>query len=183
MSLRIRRRHLPPFCYAERDLQAVHGVIVHYVSAVNVDPGRRFSPDAVVALLTDLNRPAAARSRYVFEPAHRLHGSYHYLIGRRGGVYELVPLPRVAWHAGVSRLGGRSGCNDFCVGVSLIATAESGFTAAQYGSLCRLIAWLRGRYPIAGDAIRGHEDVAEPAGRKADPGPLFDWQRLREVMT
>lgn len=180
---RITRWRLPADCYAERDLQEVAGIILHYISALNVDPRRWGSTDAARKLLIDFNRTAARRSWYTFEPATRMHGSYHYLVGRRGGIYELVPLPRVAWHAGSSALGGRSGCNEFCVGIGLVATADSGFTAGQYAALKGLIDWLRAIHPtIEPAAIQGHEHVAIPAGRKSDPGPHFDWHQLDEVL-
>lgn len=177
-TVRIHPRRLPSFCHADRDLAAIDGIVVHYVSALNVAPAEKFSPRTVHALLCDLNRPADARDRYRFEPAERLYASYHYVIGRRGGVHELVPPPRVAYHAGVSEMHGRHGCNEFCVGIALIATHESGFTDSQYASLARLAGGLMRAHDFGPEWIQGHEHVARPVGRKPDPGPRFDWDRL-----
>jgi len=177
-GMRITRRFLPAFCYAERALADVSGIVIHYISAAAVAPERKFAPAAVRALFLDLNRPAESREFYRIEASDRLYASYHYLIGRRGGVCNLVPLPHVAYHAGVSEMAGRSGCNEFCVGISLVATHDSGFTESQYRRLIELIAALRAAHDIDPAAIQGHEHVARPQGRKPDPGPRFDWERL-----
>jgi N-acetyl-anhydromuramyl-L-alanine amidase AmpD len=47
---------------------------------------------------------------------------------------------------------------------------------AALSALCREIA---GRYGIPPHRFVGHSEVALPPGRKVDPGPLFDWDRLR----
>jgi N-acetylmuramoyl-L-alanine amidase len=44
------------------------------------------------------------------------------------------------------------------------------------GRLCREISR---RHDMAPHQIVGHSQVATPPGRKIDPGPLFDWDRLR----
>lgn len=182
MTMPINWLRLPEFCYAERALGEVRGIVVHYVSAIDVDPPHRFSPRAVQALMRDLNRPAARRTHYRFDAAERLYGSYHFLIGRRGGVYTMVPLPHVAYHAGVSEMHGRSGCNEFCLGISLIATHDSGFTDAQYEALIALTRELMADHRIDPAWIRGHDEVARPSGRKSDPGPAFDWPRYRRAL-
>ncbi len=48
------------------------------------------------------------------------------------------------------------------------------------GQLCRQISR---RYDIPASGLVGHAEVATPAGRKIDPGPLFDWERLRGDVT
>ncbi|HSF71853.1 MAG TPA: N-acetylmuramoyl-L-alanine amidase, partial [Methylotenera sp.] len=48
------------------------------------------------------------------------------------------------------------------------------FEAAQYKTLKKLITCLKNNYPILG--IVGHSDIAP--GRKTDPGPYFDWQKI-----
>ena len=30
--------------------------------------------------------------------------------------------------------------------------------------------------------ITGHSDVATPKGRKIDPGPAFDWPRIKKAL-
>jgi len=45
-----------------------------------------------------------------------------------------------------------------------------------------MIQALRAAFPSLADApVVGHHDVA--AGRKTDPGPAFDWQRLFARLT
>lgn len=175
----ITQRHLPADCYSHRALQSIDGIVVHYVSARWVDPDNRFSMRAIRRLLIDLNSPADRRRWYEIDAAQRLYASYHYVIGRRGGIHELVPLPRVAYHAGRSEMHGREGCNEFCVGIACVATPDSGFTESQYTAFDRLAYWLIEEHRIRLDHIQGHEDVATPAGRKEDPGPKWDWERVQ----
>jgi len=52
------------------------------------------------------------------------------------------------------------------------------FEPAQYEALATLCQALAQRYPIA--HVAGHEHVAP--GRKQDPGPGFDWPRLRDML-
>lgn len=103
--------------------------------------------------------------------------SAHALIRRDGGVVQFVPFNRRAWHAGVSKYRGRSDCNDFAVGIEMEGTDEIPYEDAQYSVLAVLIDTLRIAYPsLSKHRVVGHADVAP--GRKTDPGPAFDWQRL-----
>jgi AmpD protein len=52
------------------------------------------------------------------------------------------------------------------------------YADVQYRRLAQLAVALRRRYPVAD--IVGHSDIA-PA-RKTDPGPEFDWPRLRALV-
>jgi AmpD protein len=69
---------------------------------------------------------------------------------------------------------GRERCNDFSIGIELEGDGAHRFTEPQYRRLARLVALLRARYPLRW--IAGHSDIAP--GRKHDPGPFFDWERV-----
>ena len=45
--------------------------------------------------------------------------SAHFLIGANGDLVQLVPLDRVAWHAGVSTWKGKPNCNFYSIGIEL----------------------------------------------------------------
>jgi AmpD protein len=117
-----------------------------------------------------------------FEQLRGLEVSAHFLIDRRGDITQFVACLARAWHAGVSSWGGRGNCNDFSIGIELEGTDTLIYDDAQYASLARLVTLLRRELPsLAGGAIVGHSDIAP--GRKTDPGPGFDWTRLRRMLT
>ena len=117
------------------------------------------------------------REHPYFGPIADLRVSAHVVILRDGFAVQFVPFTARAWHAGSSSWRGRPRCNDFSIGIELEGCDEQPFTELQYASLERLIRWLRVQFPfLAADAIAGHSDIAP--GRKTDPGPGFDWQRL-----
>ncbi len=104
--------------------------------------------------------------------------SAHFLIERDGTITQFVSCLDRAWHAGVSRFGEREGCNDFSLGIELEGTDYQPYSEAQYGALIELCRLLQRAYPaITSERICGHSDIAP--GRKTDPGPAFDWLRLR----
>ena len=110
-----------------------------------------------------------------------LRVSAHAVIRREGAVTQYVPFGMRAWHAGQSQYRGRSACNDFSIGIELEGTDDIPYTDAQYASLAALIAALLATYPtLAAEHITGHSDIAP--GRKSDPGPAFDWARLRTAL-
>ena len=104
--------------------------------------------------------------------------SAHLLIRRDGEVVQFVSFNERAWHAGRSSWQGREACNDYSIGIECEGTDEVPYTAEQYAALRRLLPMLLETYPaITPDRIVGHSDVAP--GRKTDPGPSFDWQKVR----
>lgn len=104
--------------------------------------------------------------------------SSHLLIRRDGELVQYVPLLKRAWHAGASHFEGRDCCNDFSIGIELEGVDTLAYTDAQYGVLCDAVAAMRQAISSLADApVVGHCDVAP--GRKTDPGPAFDWARLR----
>jgi AmpD protein len=127
-----------------------------------------------------LNRLDPAVHPY-FEQIQVLRVSSHVLIRRDGEVRQYVPFTRRAWHAGQSRHEGRERCNDFSVGVELEGTDEEPYEEPQYRALAQLARALGRAYPaLTAGRIVGHSDISP--GRKTDPGPAFDWERLRALL-
>jgi len=121
--------------------------------------------------------------------------SSHYLITRKGSIFELVPPEYTAFHAGKSMMpfpDNRVSVNRFSVGIELIAekAKESAFTEEQYNSLARLCVYLeRKNGPLR---YLGHSDVAGKNAVdnglrpkydfKKDPGKNFDWKKFYKTL-
>ncbi|CAL8472962.1 1,6-anhydro-N-acetylmuramyl-L-alanine amidase AmpD [Caballeronia sp. S22] len=110
-----------------------------------------------------------------FDHLRGMRVSAHFVIRRDGAIEQFVSCDERAWHAGVSSFCGRERCNDFSIGIELEGSDRMPFEDAQYDALVALVRIVVKRYPI--DALAGHSDIAP--GRKTDPGPHFDWPRLR----
>lgn len=156
-----------PNCDARPAGCAVELIVIHNIS---LPPGV-FGGDAVIELFT--NRLDWDAHPY-YQGIRGLRVSAHFLIRRDGSLIQFVPCGLRAWHAGASTWQGRERCNDFSVGIELEGDDETPFDDAQYAALNPLLRTLRRHYPIR--AVCGHSEIAP--GRKTDPGPLFDWQRL-----
>jgi N-acetyl-anhydromuramoyl-L-alanine amidase len=125
------------------------------------------------------NLPADAHPSFAEIAALRV--SSHVLIRRDGALSQYVPFGARAWHAGRSRYGECEACNDFSIGIELEGADQIPYEAAQYTALASLIRALCAGYPtLSLDRVVGHSDIAP--GRKTDPGPAFDWQRLRSLL-
>ena len=113
-----------------------------------------------------------------FDDLRGVEVSAHFFVARDGAVTQFVSTEARAWHAGVSCFEGRSNCNDFSIGIELEGTDYLPFADAQYVVLQWLVHGLMQYYPLlTTDHIVGHSDIAPQ--RKTDPGPAFDWSRLR----
>jgi AmpD protein len=146
-------------------------VVLHSIS---LPPGV-YGGDAVERLFTNRLDPAA---HPYYERLDGLRVSAHFFIRRQGHCLQFVSCEARAWHAGVSTWGGRPDCNDYSIGIELEGLEGQRFTPAQYRALTRLLRALVRRYPLR--EVVGHEHVAP--GRKADPGPGFDWRRLSRAL-
>lgn len=142
-------------------------VVLHSIS---LPPGV-YGGDAIERLFT--NRLDWDADPY-FQAIRDLQVSAHFLVRRDGEVVQFVSCDARAWHAGVSRWGGRDNCNDFSIGVELEGLEGDTFDERQYAALQPLLCAIGAHYPVS-DAV-GHEDVSP--GRKVDPGPGFDWRRV-----
>ena len=113
-----------------------------------------------------------------FRDAAGLRASAHLLVRRDGRLVQFVSFNQRAWHAGKSAWQGREACNDYSIGIECEGTDELPYEPAQYAALRELLPMLLGAYPaITPERIVGHSDVAP--GRKTDPGPSFDWSKIR----
>jgi AmpD protein len=150
---------------------AISLIVVHSIS---LPPGE-FGGDQVQALFT--NRLDWNAHPY-FQQIRGLQVSAHFYVQRDGRLWQFVSGDDRAWHAGTSSHRGRDNCNDYSIGIELEGIEGGLFERAQYETLTALCAALAGRYPIA--HVAGHEHIAPE--RKHDPGPGFDWHRLRRAL-
>jgi N-acetylmuramoyl-L-alanine amidase len=125
--------------------------------------------------------------------------SAHYLVTdkRWDSIYQLVPLEKRAWHAGISEFAGRTNLNDSSIGIEIvnqgykktvvdldtenevknIANREFyPFKDYQIKKIGRLLQDLVKEYKIMPKNILGHSDISPT--RKQDPGPMFPWEEL-----
>jgi hypothetical protein len=141
---------------------------------------RRATAIACAVVHSCEGRPAGNEEQssipWLTNPASKV--SSHYYITRAGTIYQLVPLDRAAWHAGVSALDGvesvDNSLNDASVGIELEHRAGGpSYPMAQLDALAWLLRYLMERYPaMTTERIVSHRAVALPRGRKNDPS---DW--------
>jgi len=168
------RRVPSPNRDARPDGNAPELIVVHSISL----PAGHFGTSHVEALFCNCLDPDAHPSFAEIAP---LKVSAHALIRRDGELIQFVPFTERAWHAGASSYRGRDCCNDFSIGIELEGCDWQPFEDAQYRRLVSLVRVLREAWPAIGaDGLVGHSDIAP--GRKTDPGPHFDWGRLRSLV-
>ncbi len=151
------------------DLVVVHGI--------SLPPGEYGGP-WVERLFT--NALPAERHPF-FATIAELKVSAHLFIRRDGELVQFVPFHARAWHAGASVWRHRLACNDFSIGIELEGDDDVAYEPVQYARLAEVIAALGRAYgTLDPEAVTGHSDIAP--GRKTDPGPQFDWPRLRAAL-
>ena len=147
-------------------------------SSPNYGPRRDgLKPKLVVLHHTAMTSAEAALAR-LCDPAAEV--SSHYLIAEDGLVWRLVPEEARAWHAGAGSWDGVEDINSRSIGIEL---ANAGpldgfppFPEPQMAALEGLLDAICARWGIPASGVIAHSDMAP--GRKADPGPKFDWSRL-----
>lgn len=146
------------------DGKRINMIVIHNIS---LPPGQ-FGTEEVTQLF--LNQ---------LESMKDLKVSAHLFIRRTGEILQFVPFHLRAWHAGVSFFEGEENCNDFSIGIELEGTDALPYQDIQYQLLNEIIMLLKSTYPdITDNRIVGHSDIAP--GRKTDPGPAFEWERIRQ---
>ncbi len=102
----------------------------------------------------------------------------HYIVGRDGTIYQLVPDQDIAYHAGKSHLPDSSvNVNATSIGIEIVNTEMDAPTERQYVSLAKLVKCLEEEYNVK--YILGHSDIAP--GRKTDPWN-FDWKKFKDIV-
>lgn len=163
--------HIPSQNHNQRPDTEISLLVIHNIS---LPPGK-FGTGMVDALFT--NQLPAGVDPFL-DSILELRVSAHFLIERCGQLKQYVSCNERAWHAGVSSYQRRENCNDFSIGIELEGTDTLPYTEAQYVTLNQLTEELMRHYPlITAERICGHSDIAPE--RKTDPGPAFDWQRLK----
>jgi AmpD protein len=166
---------LPSPNYGPRPADARQSVDLVVVHSISLPPGQ-YGTGAVQQLFTNtLDWDAHP----YFQQIRGLQVSAHFFIERSGRLWQFVDCDQRAWHAGQSAYRGRTNCNDDSIGIELEGLEGHRFDDAQYPTLAALCHALAERYPLR--YLAGHEHVAP--GRKQDPGPGFDWQKLAELLT
>lgn len=130
-------------------------------------------PELVVLHYTGMADTAEARAR-LCDPGAEV--SAHWLIHEDGRADALVPEDRRAWHAGAGSWQGREDVNSRSIGIEIANPGDRPFPARQMDAVAELLRGIMARWRIGPDGVIGHSDMAP--GRKIDPGPRFDWQRL-----
>ena len=134
-------------------------------------------PALVVIHHTAMATAEAALAR-LRDPAAEV--SAHYLVAEDGRVWRLVDEAKRAWHAGPGSWRGMDDINSRSIGIELANPGPlAGFPPFPEPLMAALEALLDGitaRWGIPPEAVIAHSDMAP--GRKADPGPKFDWPRL-----
>ncbi len=156
--------------YDQRPTGDINLVVIHNISL----PPNEYGGDGIVALFTNQLNPA---EHPYYAKIAEIKVSSHFLIRRDGALLQFVSCLDRAWHAGQSCWQGRERCNDFSIGVELEGDDDSPFEIAQYTTLNQLLKRLHKQYPI--QSVTGHSDIAP--GRKTDPGPFFDWDKVNHT--
>ena len=109
--------------------------------------------------------------------------SCHYLINRKGQVFNMVPDKLVAWHAGKSKWKKFKNLNNISLGIELVNRGHNfgyqNYTNSQITTLISLCKRLKKKYKIKNSNFLGHSDIAP--NRKIDPGEKFPWKKLSNL--
>lgn len=182
--------HLPTRCFSTQNILNIGGVVVHFISAIGTNkPEDKYNMETIYDLFVELNIPEQRgvllnKDRYGTDPKEdKIYASAHFLVGRDGDILETVPIHRKAWHAGSSSYQGRNNLNKWTIGIELVGMLNHGFEMSQYISLVNLVRYIQNKSQanftvernFTSSGVIGHEHIAMPLGRKADPGKKFDW--------
>jgi N-acetylmuramoyl-L-alanine amidase len=109
-------------------------VVIHYTAGASLESS-----------VTSLSTPASKASA-------------HIVVGRDGTIVQLVPFDVIAWHAGASSLGNRTGLNKYSIGIEIDNAGRLTQTAAG-----DFLTWF-GKRIAREDAVPGvHRNESHPS--------------------
>jgi N-acetylmuramoyl-L-alanine amidase len=148
------------------------------VIIARVTPNKSARPDGIKPSLIVIHGTAGKSDRgdveWCCDPKAKV--SYHYVIGRDGKIFQIVPDHWKAWHAGQSIYNGRADCNDYSIGIGLSNDSVEPYKAAQYEACRSLVSMLRTKYDIPLVRVVGHCHISP--GRKTDPWLHMEWMKI-----
>ena len=144
-------------------------VVLHSIS---LPPGE-YGGDSVERLFTNTLDWSA---HPYYEKIRGLVVSAHFFVRRDGALLQFVSCDERAWHAGAGSWQGREDVNSRSIGIELANPGDRPFPEPQMAALESLLRGIMARWDIGPAGVIAHSDMAP--GRKADPGPRFDWRRL-----
>jgi N-acetylmuramoyl-L-alanine amidase len=134
-------------------------------------------PDILLLHYTGMATTQAALERLCDRDAKV---SSHYVVFEDGGVFQLVPEARRAFHAGESAWEGSTDINSRSIGIEIGNKGHDygcpAFPDVQIQAVIALCRDIVARWEIAPWHVLAHSDVAPL--RKRDPGESFPWARL-----
>jgi hypothetical protein len=145
-------------------------------------------PRGIVAHYTDTDAGTALamakrRARQFGEDPDDRVASWHITIETDGSIVIMIPLDRVAWHAGSSTaqpVPGLGNANANTIGIELVGFGKS-FPAAQVTAASAVWRALVQHYGIAREhAMITHQSI-DPS-RRDDPGPVWMGQHAAGVL-
>lgn len=116
-------------------------------------------PDTIVLHYTAGSTADSAIRTFV-NPSNSV--SAHMIVDRDGSVSQLVPFNRIAWHAGRSRFGDRSGLNAYSIGIEMVNAGRLEKGGSDY------VSWFGKKIP--------EEEVIEAVHQNEHK--LSYWQRF-----
>jgi N-acetyl-anhydromuramyl-L-alanine amidase AmpD len=97
------------------------------------------------------------------------NGECHYFVDTNGDIYRVISRDRVAFHAGRSMWSGRTGIDDYSIGIEVVGYHDRSITSAQCSALRELIAAIQKIYRIPDEKVLTHSMVAYGAPNRWHP--------------
>ena len=152
--------------------------LIHKFKSPNFNERKSYNIQFIIIHYTALNS-ATESINYLCSKKNKV--SSHYLISKKGEIYNLVSEKKRAWHAGESYWKGKEDINSASIGIELDyfpSRKSNKFTKKLSSSLVHLLEILIKKYKIIPENILGHSDIAPY--RKIDPGKNFPWEILED---